>query len=218
MLRNSRLRWLFGLLAALSLLAAACGDDSEGGDGGDGGGGGESALPECLDFQAIYSLVGPEATATNWSEATDLADTAGSQYGADFPDLPLAITGPGEESGTFDSFTELAIEPVAEAQGLPEEEWLPRPDYTSSPNDNVIIEGVGGAEGSLGWVGFAFYQENTDTVRAFQVAGEDGTCVEPTPETISAGEYPLARDLYIYVNATEAESNPAVQAYVDLYL
>jgi ABC-type phosphate transport system substrate-binding protein len=221
MLRNSRLRWLLGLLAALSLLAAACGDDAEGGDGetpSEGEGGGESALPECLDFPAIYSLVGPEATATNWSEATELADTAGSAYGSEFPDLPLTITAPGEESGTFDSFTELAIEPVAEAQGLPEDQWLPRPDYQSSPNDNVIIEGVSGTEGSLGWVGYAFFQENTDTVRAFQIAGEDGTCVEPTPETISAGEYPLARDLYLYVNTADIESNPALKAYVDFYL
>ncbi len=161
MLRNRRLRWLLGLLAVLALLAAACGDDDGGSGSSEEGGSDEEsavALPECLDFEAIYALVGPEATATNWSEATELADTAGSAYGAEFPDAPLTITGPGEESGTFDSFTELAIEPVAEAQGVPEDNWLPRPDYTSSPNDNVIIEGVGGSEGSLGWVGYRLLQ------------------------------------------------------------
>ena len=80
MLRNSRLRWLLGLLAALSLLAAACGDDSESSsdDGGDGGST-ESAVPACLDIPALYALTGPESTGfANWSDATDLATTVGS--------------------------------------------------------------------------------------------------------------------------------------------
>jgi ABC-type phosphate transport system substrate-binding protein len=55
-------------------------------------------------------------------------------------------------------------------------------------------------------------------VRAFEVAGEDGTCVAPTPETIAANEYPLSRDLFIYVNTADLESNPAVRAFVDHYL
>ncbi len=42
--------------------------------------------------------------------------------------------------------------------------------------------------------------------------------MEPTPETIAANEYPLSRDLYIYVNTANAAENPAVQSYVDYYL
>jgi ABC-type phosphate transport system substrate-binding protein len=223
MLRNRRLRWLLGLLAALSLLAAACGDDDGGssssGEGGASSDGEAAALPTCLDFPAIYALMGPESTAATWAEAAPLAEELGSVVPADeFPDEPLTIFGPGEESGTFDSFAELALEGISEEQGVPEENWLPRPDYQSSPNDNVIIEGIGGTEGSLGWVGYAFYEENTDVVRAFELAGEDGTCVAPTNEAIAAGDYPLARDLYIYVNVDKASENPAVQAYVDYYL
>jgi ABC-type phosphate transport system substrate-binding protein len=215
MMRNSRLRWLIVLLAALSLVAAACGDD----DGGGGGGGDAAAeAPTCLDFEAIYSLVGPESTGfANWSDATTLADEVGSDYGAEFPDAPLTVTGPGEESGTFDSFVELVLEGIAEERGIPEEEWAPRPDYTSSPNDNVIIEGIAGSPSSFGWVGYAFFQENQETTRAFEVAGEDGTCVAPTPETIASGEYPISRPLFIYVN-TESIENPAVKAYVDFYM
>jgi ABC-type phosphate transport system substrate-binding protein len=223
MLRNRRLRWLLGLLAALSLLAAACGDDDggseAGGTGGESDGGGEAAaLPTCLDFPAIYAIVGPEATATTWAEAGTFAEELGSIVPPDeWPDIPLTITAPGEESGTFDSFTELAIEGLAEEQGVPEDNWLPRPDYTSSPNDNVIIEGVAGSEGSFGWVGFAFAEENSDVVREFEVAGEDGTCVAPEADSIASGEYPLARDLFIYVNTASLE-DPAVKAYVDFYL
>lgn len=217
MLRNSRLRWLLGLLAALSLLAAACGDDSE--SSSDDGGSTESAVPACLDIPALYALTGPESTGfANWSDATDLASTVGSAYSADLPDEPLTITGPGEESGTYDTYVEFVIEAIAEEQGLPEEEWATRPDYTSSPNDNVIIEGISGADNSYGWVGFAFAEENADVVREIEIAGEDGACVEPSIETISDGSYPLSRPLFIYVNTANAESNPALGAFVDYYL
>ena len=123
MLRNRRLRWLLGLLAALSLLAAACGDDdggetSSGEDSGSSEDGSAAALPTCLDFPAIYAIVGPESTATTWAEAGTYAEELGTIVPPDeWPDIPLTITGPGEESGTFDSFTELAIEGLAEEQG-----------------------------------------------------------------------------------------------------
>lgn len=216
MLRNSRLRWLLGLLAVLSLLAAACGDDSESSDD---GGGGESAVPACLDIPALYALTGPESTGfANWTDATDLATTVGSAFAEDLPEEALTITGPGEESGTYDTYVEFVIEGLAEEQGLPEEEFAVRPDYTSSPNDNVIIEGISGTDNSLGWVGFAFAEENADVVREIEVAGEDGTCVAPSIESISDGSYPLSRPLFIYVNAANAESNPALGAFVDYYL
>jgi len=222
MLRNSRLRWLLGLLAALSLLAAACGDDSESGSD-DGGttddGGGESAVPACLDIPALYALTSIDATGfANWSDATDLATTVGSAYAEELPAEALTITGPGEESGTYDTYVEFVIEGIAEEQGLPEEDWVTRPDYTSSPNDNVIIEGISGVENSLGWVGFAFAEENADVVREIEIAGEDGACVDPSIETISDGTYPLSRPLFIYVNAASFEENPAAAAYVDYYL
>ena len=87
------------------------------------------------------------------------------------------MTGPGEESGTFDSFVEIVIAPVGEALGV--EDATVRPDYTASPNDNVIIEGIAQNDTSLGWVGFAFVEENLDTIKPLQVDGGDG-CVEPT--------------------------------------
>ena len=55
-----------------------------------------------------------------------------------------------------------------------------RPDYTASGDDNVIIEGVSGSDSSLGWVGFAFADENTDSIKSLEVDGGDG-CVAPTP-------------------------------------
>ena len=81
----------------------------------------------------------------------------------------------------------------------------------------MIIENIAGASGSLGWVGFAFADENSDQVKSLEVDGGDG-CVAPTPETIASGEYPIARPLFIYVNADEAAARPELAAFVDFYL
>ena len=175
-------------------------------------------MPACLSFADIYSVVGPESTGfDNWTDGQEIATALGST--TTLPDVPLSITAPGEESGTFDSFVELVLEGPAEARSIPEEEWTTRPDYTSSSNDNAIVDGVSDSAGSLGWVGFAFFEENLDTLRAFEVSEEaGGTCVEPTAETIASNDYPISRDLYIYVNKAKAAANPAVVAYVDFYL
>ncbi len=169
----------------------------------------------CLSFADLYALMGPESTGfAKWSDAATIAKELGSN--TEFPDADLKITGPGEESGTFDSFVELAITKTAEARG---QEANTRPDYTASSNDNAIIDGISGSDSSLGWVGFAFAEENRDKVSEIQVAKDvNGTCVAPTPETIADGSYPLARDLYIYVNKAKAAANPAIAAYVDYYL
>ena len=172
----------------------------------------------CLSFGDLYALLGPESQGfDNWTDANDLAAEVGADFGeihAPYPDAELVITAPGEESGTFDSFAELVIADPAEARG---EEETTRPDYQTSGDDNVIIENVAGSPSTLGWVGYAFAAENEDTVKLLEVDGGEG-CVAPTPETIASGDYPIARPLFIYVNAEEAEARPERAAFVDYYL
>jgi phosphate transport system substrate-binding protein len=172
----------------------------------------------CLSFGDLYALLGPESQGFDaWNAADELAAELDGEFGASngpFPDAPLEVTAPGEESGTYDSFLEIVFGDIAEARGQDE---VARPDYTASADDNVIIEGIGGADTSLGWVGFAFYEENAGAVTALEVDGGDG-CVAPTPETIASNEYPISRDLFIYVNTDRADANPAVADYVDFYL
>jgi phosphate transport system substrate-binding protein len=167
---------------------------------------------ECLTLADIYALTGPESQGfESWADAQDLAAELGSS--TELPDAPLEIVGPGEESGTFASFVELVIEEFNEDRG---QEATTRPDYQSSPDDNVIIQGIQGADTSFGWVGFAFANE-TEGVKVLEVDGGDG-CVAPTPETIADNTYPVSRPLFIYVNKAKAEENPALAAWVDFYL
>jgi phosphate transport system substrate-binding protein len=177
----------------------------------------DNTAVECLSFADLYALTGPQSQGFDtWSSATELAKALGSN--TVFPAADLSITGPGEESGTYDSYVELVITPIASKQ-TPPQESATRPDYVASANDNAIIAGVEGSPTALGWVGFAFAEENKDKIKEIQVAKEpNGTCIAPTATTIADGTYPLSRSLYIYVNKAKAAANPAVAGYVDYYL
>jgi phosphate transport system substrate-binding protein len=168
----------------------------------------------CLTKEDLYALVGPESTGfKKWSDANALDQELGGA--GNFPDLSLDVVAPGEESGTYDAFIELALKSIADERGQPDDQT--RPDYQASANDNVIIQGMEGSDGAFGWVGFAYAEENATDVKILQVDGGSG-CVEPTRETVADGSYPLSRALYIYVNKAEAQSNAALKAYVDFYL
>jgi phosphate transport system substrate-binding protein len=175
--------------------------------------------PECLSFADLYALIGPESEGfDNWSDAQGLATELGST--TQFPDAPLELTGPGTESGTYDSFIEIALSGIAEERGLPEDQIeTTRPDYASSADDNVIIQNIEASDTSLGWVGFAFAEEAGDQVTEIPVSAEPGgDCVGPADDTISDQSYPLSRPLFIYVSTSAADENPAVVPFVDYYL
>jgi phosphate transport system substrate-binding protein len=172
----------------------------------------------CLNDGDLYALFGPQSEGIDtWSGADSLANKVGGT--GNFPDLPLAITAPGEESGTYDAFIELAgIEDTALSQGVSEDDAATlRPDYQSSPNDNVIIQAMENDQSGLGFVGFAYADQQGESIKKLQIDGGDG-CVEPSADTIADGSYPLSRSLYIYVNTDKVASSPALKAFVDFYL
>lgn len=156
---------------------------------------------DCVTFENLFNLIGPvgEGTAT-WAAAD-----------SSLPDAPLDIFGPGAESGTYDSFIEIVLEDLADEAGV---DATTRTDYNPSAEDNIIIQGIQSSDTSLGWVGFAF--AGTE-VKLLEVDGGDG-CVAANAETIASNEYPIARDLFIYVNNAKAEENEALRAYVDFYV
>ncbi len=175
----------------------------------------ENTAVECLAFGDLYALVGPESTGFgNWSDANELAVEAGGNGG--LPDAELVISAPGTESGTYDSFLEIVFGDIAEERA---QEETTRPDYSSAADDNVIIETIETNPSSFGWVGYAYAAEAGDLVRLIPISEEaGGECIEPTAETIASNEYPISRDLFIYVNKAKAAENPALVAFVDHYL
>jgi len=124
-----------------------------------------------------------------------------------FPDKPLHLFGPGTDSGTFDYFTEVINGKAAAS----------RPDYTASEDDNVLVQGVAGDEGGLGYFGFAYFEANQDKLKLVPIDAGKGA-VAPSVQTISDGTYaPLSRPLFIYVSKA-ANQRPEVKTFVEFYL
>ncbi len=151
---------------------------------------------------------------TNWADANGARAELGGA--GPFPDAPLDVFGPGEESGTFDRFVEI-VHRRSRRRASRSGQRVTRADYSQSANDNVIIEGIAGSDTSLGWVGYSFYASNIESLKAIGIETGDG-CVAPTAETIADGSYGFSRSLYIYVNTGRAAENPALAAFVDFYL
>jgi ABC-type phosphate transport system substrate-binding protein len=89
---------------------------------------------------------------------------------------------------------------------------------TTSTSDEELIAAVAASDSALGWVGFGSAEEAAanDEVRLLRVSREDGgTCVNANEDTIARASFPAARNLYTYVNAASADTDPAVAAFVD---
>ncbi|MCZ6539165.1 MAG: substrate-binding domain-containing protein, partial [Chloroflexi bacterium] len=114
---------------------------------------------------------------------------------------------PDTDSGTFDYFT----------KAINGEEDASRPDYTASSDDNVLVQGVSGDQGAIGYFGFAYYTENREILNIVGIDDGDG-CITPSIASINDGSYrPLSRPMFIYVN-NEALQREEVKAFVRYYL
>jgi phosphate transport system substrate-binding protein len=129
-----------------------------------------------------------------------------------WPKKPLALFGAGVDSGTYDYFTEAVVGKEDASRG----------DYTSSEDDNVVVKGVEGSEGAMGFFGLAYYEENKNKLKALAVDDENpanGVGPQtPNAEHVEKGMYaPLSRPLFIYVSKKSVE-RPEVHEFVNYYL
>ena len=145
--------------------------------------------------------------------------TTWDQVDASFPAETIQIYSPGADSGTFDYFVEAVMGPhFPNAEGKAdlekgEEALLAREGAQYSEDDNVLVQGVTGSPYAIGYFGYAYYVENTGTLKALNVEG-----VEPNQEDVDNGTYPLARPLFIYSTAAIMQEKPQVAAFIYFYL
>ena len=154
---------------------------------------------DSITVAQLKKIWAPGSTVKSWKDVD-----------ASWPDIPISLYGPGEESGTFDFFTEV----------INGKEDAIREDYSPSADDNVTITGVSGEKGGMGFFGCAYYYSNKDNVKALKISATDnpGDGVWPTAEAVKAGEYkPLARPLFIYVKKSSL-ARQEVQDFVRFYL
>jgi phosphate transport system substrate-binding protein len=128
-----------------------------------------------------------------------------SEVGSGLPDTQLKLFGPDTDSGTFDFFTE-------QING---EEGVSREDYQPSADDNILVQGVAGSDGGLGYFGFSYYEQNQDKLNLVGVGESAGNCIKPSTDAIQSGQYkPLSRPLFMYPSA-KALKRPEVKAFMN---
>ena len=154
----------------------------------------ENTWATCLTVAELKKIWEPGSKVTNWRDVR-----------SSFPNEPLRLFGPGTDSGTFEYFTEV-VNGKARAS---------RADYSASEDDNVLVQGVAGTKGGLGYFGFSYYEENQARLKALQVENpKTGQCVGPSVAAAQNGSYkPLSRPLFIYAKGSSFRQ-PAVQAFL----
>ena len=175
-----------------------------------------------IAYDGIAVVVNPKNT---WATSMTVAElkklwepgaqgkvTRWNQIRAGWPDQEIHLFGAGVDSGTFDYFTEAIVGKEAASRG----------DYTSSEDDNVIVQGVSGDVNALGYFGYAYYEQNKDKLKIVAVDDQDekngAGAIAPTPDTVSNGTYrPLSRPVFIYPKV-KALDRAEVKQFVDFYL
>ena len=147
-----------------------------------------------------------------WEPAAQGAVTRWSDVRAGWPDAPLRLFGAGVDSGTYDYFTKAIVG----------REHASRGDFTSSEDDNVLVQGISSDERALGFFGFAYYVENKDRLRVVPIDDErpdnGAGPIAPSVESVADSTYqPLSRPVFIYVS-TKAAAREPVSRFVDFYL
>ncbi len=157
----------------------------------------ENDWVDSLTVEELRALWEPGSQVKTWS-----------QIRPHWPQRPILLFAPGVDSGTFDYFTE----------AINHKSGAARYDFTASEDDNVLVQGIEGERDSLGFFGFAYYQENSQRLRAVPIINPQGDPVLPSDQTIADGSYaPLARPLFIYIREDSAK-RPDVAPFVTFYL
>jgi len=156
---------------------------------------------DCLTARELRRIWEPNSDIDTWNDVRD-----------GFPDTQLELYGPGTASGTYDYFTE----------AITGEGGASRTDFTASEDDNVLVQGVSGTGGALGYFGFAYYENNAESLGLMRIdadtLGGGAECVVPSDSTIQTGTYrPLSRPLFIYIRA-EAAERAEMQRFMRFYM
>ncbi|WP_404465815.1 substrate-binding domain-containing protein [Vreelandella aquamarina] len=179
---------------------------------------GQSNTNDVVDLTLEQIFLAVAAQVPVDGEIVDNPYTNWSEIDSSLPDREISIYGPPTTSGTRDAFEELVMEAASIEMGVYGEEGYTevRSDgvfIDAGENDNLIVQRLSEDTGAMGIFGYSFLEENTDTLNGATIGG-----VEPTPEAISSGDYPVARSLWFYVKNQHAEEVPPMYDYVDMFM
>jgi phosphate transport system substrate-binding protein len=153
---------------------------------------------DCISIEQLREMWLPNRTMTSW---TDLNPAN--------PDQEIRLYGAGPDSGTFDYFTE-------RVNG---ESRLSTTDYIPSEDDNVLVQGVANDMSALGYIPLSYAEVAGDRLKILNVSETTGgECIHPDGNTVTSGEYPLSRPLFLHINYDKYQSKPELQTFVEFYV
>ncbi|WP_406700125.1 PstS family phosphate ABC transporter substrate-binding protein [Singulisphaera sp. Ch08] len=125
-----------------------------------------------------------------------------------WPARTIVFYSPDQDSGTFDFFTEVIVGKAKQQ----------RDDVQPSSDDNTLVNGVAGDVDGLGYFGHAYFEANSNKLRAIPIQNGAAAPVMPSEATILDESYtPLSRPLFIYVKNASIR-RPAVFGFLKYYL
>ncbi len=150
-----------------------------------------------------------------------------NEIDASLPAEKIEVFGPPPTSGTRDSFAELVMEKGAEkfeslaamkkadAKAF-EVVWKTmRTDgayVEAGENDNLIVQKLEANPKAFGIFGFSFLEENEGKIKGSEIDGK-----KPSFETVSSGDYKVARPLFIYAKKQHVGTIPGMAEFVAEY-
>jgi phosphate transport system substrate-binding protein len=160
----------------------------------------EADFIDSISLEDLGTIWSPDAAPETWADVN-----------SDWPDEPFDLYGPASTSGTYDYFTETVI-------GETEADQPIRSDFEGTEEDDLIAQGVAGNEYALGYLPFAYYVNNPDTVKALSLSEGGSDPVEPSLEGAKSGNYPLARPLFTYGHMGKIQEKNHLQAFIEYYI
>jgi phosphate transport system substrate-binding protein len=146
-----------------------------------------------------------------WAPEAQGKITRWNQVRSSWPDREIHLFGAGVDSGTYDYFTEAIVGTARSSRG----------DFTSSEDDNVLVQGVAGDELALAFIPLAYVSQNAARLKIVPVddakADNGAGPITPSADTVRDGTYqPLSRPLFVYVSRKAADRKE-VQQFVEMF-
>jgi len=147
-----------------------------------------------------------------WEPAAQGKIKKWNQIRTAWPDKEIHLFGAGVDSGTYDYFTEAIVGKEHSSRG----------DFTSSEDDNVLVQGISTDVLSLGFFGMAYYENNKDKLKLVGIDDENDANgkgpILPTYDNILKGIYqPLSRPIYIYLSKKSADKSE-IKRFTEFYM
>ena len=183
------------------------------------------AADQCITEMGGLSMAQLRWIFTDWSEEDIAADglemdsvtpnndgdgvREWSDLDSSCADSEIKLWGADSDSGTYEYFGEQVFCKDCFADADPVSEGFDTArGYQNSADDNQIVNGITGDENAIGYFGYAYYEENANTLSVAAIANNDthgvadaGGAVTPEASTVADGSYaPLSRYIYMNVN------------------